>query len=162
MEIYKKINGYKNYEVSNYGSVRNSVTRKILKPQLSSNGYYNVTLSNNGERYTPTIHSLVAKHFLEVVEVTVNHKDGNKLNNNVSNLEWVSYARNLKHAHETSLRKKIHSKNSKNTSGKVGVVFDNGYWVARMHKNGKSVYIGRSKDLDMAIKMREDAENDYK
>jgi hypothetical protein len=158
MEIYKQICGWEMYEVSNYGNVKSLKHNKLLKPQMSSSGYFNVTLSENGERYTPTIHSLVASHFIKDRNQTVNHIDGNKLNNNIENLEYVTYSDNLEHAHDIKLRKKTHSKNTKNTSGKVGVVWDNGYWVARGHKKGKAIYLGRSKNLDEAIKIREEYE----
>jgi hypothetical protein len=164
MEIYKKICGYENYEVSNQGNIKNIKTGKILKPQLSSSGYYNITLSQDGIRETPTVHSLVAMHFIETKNQTVNHKDGNKLNNSIDNLEYVTYSENTKHAHDTKLMKKIHSRNSRNTSGKVGVVWDkhSNRWIARLHKNSRAVYLGSFKNKEEAIKCREEAENDYR
>ena len=164
MEVFKPIDGYEGYQISNMGNVKNAKTGKPLKAQISSSGYYNVTLSLNGKRYTPTIHSLVAKHFLDICNFEVNHKDGNKLNNNVGNLEWVNRSENMTHAYGIGLRKKIHLKNAKNTSGKCGVVFDKqkGKWIARMHKNSKAVYLGIFSTKEEAIECRIKAENDYK
>ena len=162
MEIYKTICNFENYAISNKGAVKNLTTGKVLKPQLSSSGYFNVTLSVNGRKYTPTIHSLVAEAFITKKNQTVNHKDGDKLNNSLENLEYVTYGGNLSHAHKTGLRSRICKKNKKNTSGKIGVVWDAGYWVARMHKNSKAIYLGRSKNKDVAIALRVKAENDYK
>ena len=162
MEIYKDILGFNNYQVSNIGNIKNKTAGKILKPQLSTNGHYIITLFNEeivkGKSFQ--IHQLVAKAFLEMPNECVNHKDGNKLNNRVDNLEWVTFSQNLKHAHKTGLRSKVHSKNKNNTSGKVGVLFDKhkDRWIARLHKNGKSLHLGTFKNKEDAIKAREEAE----
>lgn len=163
MEEWLNINGYENYLISNLGSVKNTKTGLCLKPQLSSNGYYNVTLCKNGKKSTPLIHRLVAEHFLSKINQTVNHIDGNKLNNNINNLEWITYSENLTHAHKSKLRKKTHKKNKKNTSGKVGVVFDKSrnHWIARMHKNSIPISLGCFKNKEDAIKARIEAEKLY-
>ena len=161
MEIYKDIIGFEgSYEISNFGNVKSLKSNRILKPQLSGNGYYNVTLSKDGKRTTPTIHSLVAIHFIDTKDLTVNHIDGNKLNNHIDNLEYVSYSDNLKHAHKIKLRKKIHKSNIKNTSGKVGVIYDKqrNKWIARLHKKSKALYLGIFNTKEEAIKCREEAE----
>ena len=114
-EIWKDIEGY--YQVSNKGKVR-SIDRyidhfrggkrllkgKIIKPGLSV-GYENITLYLDGKRKHKKVHRLIAETFIPNPEnkKCVNHKDGNKLNNNVSNLEWCTYAENNRHAHETGL-----------------------------------------------------------
>lgn len=159
MEKWKNIKGFKGYKISSLGNVFSEKSGKNLKPQISGNGYYNITLSVDGVRTTQTIHRLVASHFLNKDEFCVNHKDGDKLNNNVNNLEWVSNSENCLHAHQLGLRPLTRKTNSKNTSGKVGVVYDNGYWIARLHKNRKAVYLGRFKDKQDAIDCRIKAEN---
>lgn len=80
--------------------------RRILRPKPHSRGYHSVTLSRNGVAEDHLVHRLVARHFLpnpkELPEV--NHKDGNKQNNDVSNLEWVSHAENTRHSWRFGLR----------------------------------------------------------
>lgn len=137
MEYYKPIDGYHGlYEVSTLGNVRR-VTRKvshidhfitiksrILKPYLGTSGYYTVTLSKEGKRRKFSVHRLVATTFIKAHndKPCVNHKDGNKLNNEVSNLEWSTYSENNKHAYDSNL--------------KVG------YWTGKFgkkHHNSKAV-----------------------
>lgn len=114
MEIWKTIIEATNYEISNTGFVRNKKTQQILKGRLSKNGYFQVSIKIDIEnkfmnRY---IHRLVAQYFLDNIENKreVNHKDGNKINNHFSNLEWVTSSENQKHRHligktKTSQRK---------------------------------------------------------
>lgn len=100
MEIWKKINGYYNYEVSNYGRIKSK--NKILKPQLKGNGYLQVSLCANGKCKTFILHRLVAKTFIPNPNnyKEVNHKDENKYNNNVSNLEWCTRSYNMKYGNQ--------------------------------------------------------------
>jgi len=112
--IWKNIIGYEGiYLVSNEGSIKsidrtNSKNRKflgkVLKQSLSS-GYFCVSLCKNGEQKTYRVHRLVAQAFLKnnKNKPEVNHKDGNKLNNNVCNLEWCSKLENNKHARKYKL-----------------------------------------------------------
>lgn len=95
-----------NFEISNYGQVRNNYTNKILKQTLVS-GYLRITLTTNNRKTTSKIHRLVATRFLVRSNEThiVNHKDGNKLNNHVENLEWISQSENVKHAFNLGLNK---------------------------------------------------------
>ena len=103
MEVWKDIEGYYGkYQVSSWGRVRNAETGHVLKPYKNSNGYLKVGLSV-GKRTTDKhrINRLVAKAFIENPYnlPQVNHKDGNKENNSVTNLEWTTNEINLKHAH---------------------------------------------------------------
>lgn len=95
-----------NYEISNYGRVRNKNTNKILKPTLNS-GYLAISLRINNKTTTAFAHRLVATTFVVCPDETyvVNHKDGIKTNNNVENLEWVSLSENGKHAFSLGLNK---------------------------------------------------------
>lgn len=101
--MWKTIEGFENYEVSNNGEVRNKKTGRILKNSTAPNGYLRVNLRANNQSYTRYVHRLVALNFLEG-EGEVNHVDGNKSNNNVKNLEWLSHKENIEHAEETGLR----------------------------------------------------------
>lgn len=98
---------YKNtrYRVSDSGEVFSSISNKILKPIDDGNGYLAVSLYIDGMSEKYKIHRLVAEVFIENTSnlLTVNHKDGNKLNNNVDNLEWMSQGDNTKHAWTSGL-----------------------------------------------------------
>ncbi len=98
-----------NYSVSNFGRIKNIDTGRILKATPNSDGYLQVSLYfGNGQYVKRTVHSLVAKAFYnkenEIFEV--NHKDGIKPNNNVSNLEWMTHHDNMQHAKQNGLVKK--------------------------------------------------------
>ena len=99
-EVWKDIDGFDGfYKISNMGNVMSvggvcgKFTRKpcTRKQHASPDGYMLVRLSKNGKDQTAKVHRLVAEAFIEnaVGKETVNHKDGNKQNNCVSNLEWV-------------------------------------------------------------------------
>jgi len=100
-EIWKEIIGYEGfYEVSNSGRVRNLNTGRILKLYTEKIGYISTAISLNGKVKSFRIHRLVAVAFIPNPEKkkTVNHKDGNKLNNNDWNLEWATQLENNLHA----------------------------------------------------------------
>lgn len=85
------------YQVSNFGYVKRR--NKTLKPS-NRNGYKSVVLCKNGKTKTFQVHRLVAQAFIPNPHnlPQVNHKDGNKLNNCVENLEWITASNNRKHA----------------------------------------------------------------
>lgn len=95
-EIWKNIKGFPNYQVSNLGRVRSIPREKtkggILKECISKTGYVYVNLYKDGQIKRKTIHTLVMGTFYEV-----NHKDGNKQNNNINNLEYVTKKQNIEH-----------------------------------------------------------------
>ncbi len=105
--LWKIINNYK-YKISNTGLIKNMKTKKILKPTLR-NGYLACSLSKNNIKKTFSIHRLVADAFVKNPNikkyVVVNHKDGNKKNNNADNLEWLTHSQNTKHAIKNKLVK---------------------------------------------------------
>lgn len=104
---WKPVVGYEGlYEVSNHGQVKNVKTQKVLSPRNSTR-YPLVALFDKGKRKDFKVHRLVAKSFLPNPEnkPQVNHKDGNKSNNHLLNLEWCTNSENQKHAYQTGLRK---------------------------------------------------------
>lgn len=103
----KPIINYESYLIYENGDVENLNTNKMLKGSISENGYRYYRLSLNNEKKMFYAHRLVAEHFLENPNnlPVINHKDGNKLNNEVSNLEWASYSTNAQHAHAIGLVK---------------------------------------------------------
>jgi len=107
MENWKQIKEFPNYEISDLGKVRyNSNGRiKIRKLLKTSNGYLKVNLSHNKIIKTKSVHKLVAVHFLGDCSegIQVNHIDGDKNNNCLSNLEYVTQFENAQHAWKTGL-----------------------------------------------------------
>lgn len=100
------IKDFENYKITNDGRVLSCVYKRHrwLTPKLNSKGYYQVTLRGIDGTKSKLIHRLVAEQYvLGDKNLTVNHKDGNKLNNRYSNLEWVSFADNMNHALENRL-----------------------------------------------------------
>lgn len=108
-EVWKPIPGYNGmYEVSNNGRVKSYYNGKVklLKPYVNDNGYIVYTLSKNGKSKRKRIHRLMMKAFVGIDpdRPVVNHKDGNKLNNTLDNLEWATSSENNKHAFATGLK----------------------------------------------------------
>lgn len=102
-EIWRDIDGYEGkYQVSNWGRVRNVKRNIIIKPYLNHKGYEKVSLSRGTKGNTDKhrVHRLVALAFIPNPNdlPQVNHKDGNKRNNSVSNLEWCTNLQNAQHA----------------------------------------------------------------
>jgi hypothetical protein len=111
MEIWKsitKVDFTNYYEVSTNGNIRNIKTKKICSQHVR-NGYKAVCLYNpvTKKKNTSNIHRLVAETFLPNYKNKnfVNHKDGNKQNNKIYNLEWVTAKENSSHALNTGLHK---------------------------------------------------------
>lgn len=105
-EIWKDIKGYKGiYMISNHGKLKSfnrNKKGKILK--RGSEPYHTVCLCNEGHKIK-YVHLLVAEYFIDnpLNKKHVNHKDGNKLNNHYTNLEWSTKKEDVQHAYDTGL-----------------------------------------------------------
>ena len=105
-EEFKEIEGYPKYGVSRDGRIINSRNHeKALRN--SRDGYMVVNLYHNGIESKKRVHRLVAETYIPNPDnkPDVNHKDGNKHNNSVGNLEWVTKSENMIHAYQTGLNK---------------------------------------------------------
>lgn len=134
--MYRKerINEFREYQVDTNGVVY-SKRDFPLKFSVNPGGYAIVNFTVNGRSISRSVHSIVANQFLPVPEQTqtqVNHKDGNKLNNHISNLEWVTPKQNVDHARYVLGRNNIGAFNHKaipvraydEHTGKLMMLFD--------------------------------------
>ena len=118
MEIWKSVYGYDGlYIVSNTGRIKSvariversrngvlPVKERELSQCVDRYGYKYVSLQKDGKRKPRTVHRIVLESFDYRGGLQVNHKDGNKLNNNLLNLEWVTLKENIQHAQRMGLR----------------------------------------------------------
>ena len=158
-EIWKRvvINGEEyNYDVSNLGRVKSyfysKVDGRILKHGEALNGYMHVVLRRNGKSMTINVHKLVAIAFLnhkqQGMDMTINHIDGNKKNNSVTNLEEMTPREN-----NIDCIKRIGG----TTSNFTGVYWNKASrkWHAQIKLNEKITYLG-------LFECEKDAGNAYK
>lgn len=99
-EVWKPMIGHEKYSVSNFGRIMNNETMRIYEGKPGSHGYTRVCLSENGKRFIKFCHREVAKSFIPRIHGKdfVNHKDGNRQNSRVDNLEWCTLQENAIHA----------------------------------------------------------------
>lgn len=166
-EIWKDIDGYSGYyQISNFGRVKSlsrlvlngfrnrTTTMKIRKPKFDRGGYTEVCIKFNNKSIQFRIHRLVALHFIDNPKnkSEVNHIDGNRLNNDATNLEWTSKRENQCHGNI----------NRKKTSKCVGVYFKkqkkNNVWISQIGINNKNIYLGTYKTEEEAYQARCDYE----
>lgn len=140
-EVWKPVVGYEGYyEVSSAGEVRSvndkrvrKISSRVLKSGLRRDGYRNVVLSKDGVTSTKLVHVLVAQAFLGSSVLTVNHLDGDRGNNRVDNLEWLS------------IRDNIHvGRRCAQGSSFPGVAWDKKAqkWISRIQVEGTRIYLG--------------------
>ena len=144
MEEYKLIKDYPNYEVSNFGNVRNIKTGQVLKKCVNKCGYHIVCLKCRSR----VVHRLVALTFLDNPDnkLQVDHIDNNKQNNHVQNLRWCTNAENQRNV----------SISKNNTSGIKGISWDkrSNKWLVEIRYNYKGIHIGRFSNLEDAKQAR--------
>jgi len=161
MEIWKKISGYENYEVSNLGNVVSlsqnhkghiKHKRKEIKPWSDTRGYQQVKLYNNGIGKSFSVHKLVAETFIGRPdgELVIDHIDNDKKNNRVDNLQFISHRQNV--IKEIDINKK--------SSRYTGVYWSKWHkkWAASIQQNTKKTHLGFYEDEEVASKKY----NDYK
>lgn len=95
------------YLINTDGQIYSEITEKFLKPFKNPQGYCLVDIAHKGESYTRQLHRLVALTFIPNPDKleTVNHKNGDKSDNSVDNLEWMTRLDNVRHAWRTGLAK---------------------------------------------------------
>ena len=148
MEVWKDIKDYEGlYQINNKGEVKALektiwngqgylyFPEKIRKLNPDKDGYLNITLSNKGKVKTFKIHRLVAEAFIPNPNnlPEVNHKDGDKTNNNVDNLEWCTRKENQKHAFRIGLINQNGERN--HMYGKLGADNPNSIPIYQLNKN---------------------------
>jgi hypothetical protein len=106
---FTPIKDYPMYRIGTDGRVWSETNDIILKQHLNDRGYVNAYLSKEGKVKTLRVHRLVAEHFIPNPDnkPEVNHKDGDKTNNHVDNLEWVTRRENRQHAWNLGLDKNV-------------------------------------------------------
>lgn len=106
MQLYIYNGQVTTYYITTNGSLYNEKTGNWLKGSVAKNGYRTYYISIDGEKKRLYAHRMVAETYLPQIEgkTQVNHKDGNKLNNNIENLEWVNASENALHAVKNGLR----------------------------------------------------------
>lgn len=105
MELWKPVKGFDNYEVNEYGVIRNKYTEKILSSK-NDRGYERVALYDHGIRSMKQVHRIVAESFIDnpCNKDEVNHINGDKRDNRSQNLEWCTRSDNMKHAYAAGLK----------------------------------------------------------
>ncbi len=96
-EIWKLIKGFDGYQISNYGRVRNVNTGKILKPQTRPDGYISIYIGKRGSQKNRKLHRIIAEAFIPNPNnyPEVNHKNEDKSDNRIENLEWCTREYNM-------------------------------------------------------------------
>lgn len=107
-QMEKDIPNHPGFKARSDGTIIGKRGRPI-KGHIDRCGYREVLLSENGKTNNARVHRLMAETFIPNPDNLrdVNHKDGNKLNNDISNLEWSSHSDNIKHSYKNQLQTKV-------------------------------------------------------
>ena len=130
------------YTIYSDGRVYSNKSKKFIKPHIE-NGYYRIGLYIDGKPKTYKLHRLIGECFIEKPEGKnqINHKDCNKLNNDVSNLEWCNNSENQLHAYQNGLNVSIHKKLVLDLE--TGVYYDSATELANLLCMNRVTLIGR-------------------
>lgn len=137
-ELWKDIEGYEGlYQISNLGNVKNLRTEKVKVSSIANTGYKSITLYKNRTKKTFSVHRLVAQAFIPNPDnkPQVNHKDSNKINNCVDNLEWVTSKENIQHIISLGYKPVC------NTRGKFGKDNKQSIKIGQYDKSGNLINI---------------------
>ena len=129
------------YLINRAGEVYNTKSNRKIKPSLtSSSGYYTVYVDGKNR----LLHRLLAEVFIANPDnlPCINHKDGNKLNNDLNNLEWCTYSHNNKHAYKTGLKKYAFTGGENSANRKLTV--SDVKFIRENYKKYDAVYGGRA------------------
>lgn len=137
MEQWKPIPGYESlYEASCSGNIRSLIKGKVKKLRHDSGkNYLLVELFKDKKPKTFLVHRLIASTFYPCSNshlLQVNHKDGNKTNNNISNLEWVTQSQNIKHSYDVLGHIKY-------AAGKFGILNKKAIPIQQIDRNNGNV-----------------------
>lgn len=159
MEIWKDIPGYEGlYKISNYGTVFSFFTGTVRSSVNAGRGYRAIQLSDGlGHKKRHYVHRLVAEAFLcqpSSDSMTVNHKNLDKTDNRVENLEWMTSQENSHHAYLNGRTDYRRPMRCDNTTGYKGISPHTGGYAVSL--NGH--YIGWYKNLENAVHARKEAE----
>jgi hypothetical protein len=144
LEEWKPVSGYEGkYEVSSTGQVRSldrvrtggrNKIRGVLRKPFIRNGYLSVVLFNGEKHCCHTVHRMVIESFTgKKKDRQINHKDGNKKNNSLYNLEWVTPKENMKHAYANNLINHYAGERSPNAILTEGLVRE----IRKAYSSGK-------------------------
>lgn len=128
------------YQINKIGQIKSCKTQRILKHRLNSTGYPCVTLYENEEPSVYMIHRLIARTFIPLVEgkYYVNHKNHNKEDYSIENLEWCTLKENSKHAFKNTKSNKPIIKIGKENAKLIRIDFDNGVLVTTLAEKYKT------------------------
>ena len=148
-EKAKYIEGYPNYKISSKGRIYSKYMNRTMKIFDTKDGYKRICLCKNGKKKFFAVHRLVGLHFIPNPENNpqIDHKDGNKTNNCICNLHFVTASENAKNVPLTI----------SNTSGHKHIHFDNirKKWRFQIRIEGKKIHFGYFDSIELAIDLRD-------